>query len=392
MASSKWPGMPSGIHSRFLGVGDLDMHILEALPPSHDPSSKPPLILLLHGFPELAYSWRKVMTPLSAQGYAVVAPDLRGFGQTKQRSRAVPSAKIAYEEDLSPYRILNIAADIVTLVYSLGYTSVEAVVGTDFGSPVAGYCALVRPDLFRSVVFMSAPFTGPPPAGTGDPNAKTQLQQLDAALSTLDPPRKHYMVYFSTPQANADLSNPPQGFAAFWRTYHHLKSADHKSNNSPRPLGTVLAPKLFENLPHYYVMPREQTMPEALASKAPTTEEISQCKWLTDQELEVFLAHYREGGFQGGLNLYRCMAESPRWTDDLKILVGKQVEIPAKFIGGAQDWGVYQIPGAAETMRAKTCKNMKEEDFVLIEGAGHWAPQEKPDEVVQEILKFVKNI
>ncbi|PPQ84079.1 hypothetical protein CVT25_003600 [Psilocybe cyanescens] len=392
MAANGWPGLPATVKSRILSVGDLDMHILEAFPPSYDAASKPPLLILLHGFPELAYSWRKVMVPLSTSGYAVVAPDLRGFGLTKQRNRTSTSKKITYEEDLYPYRILNIAADIVALVYSLGYTSVEAVIGNDFGSPVAGYCALVRPDLFKSVVFMSAPFTGPPALGSGDPNAKTQLQQLDAALNTLNPPRKHYMVYFSTPEADADLSNPPQGLSAFWRTYHHLKSADSKSSNPPKPLGTTFTPTLFEALPYYYIMPRNQTMPECLAPKAPTAEEISQNTWLPDEELAVYLSHYEEGGLQGGLNLYRCMAESPRWTEDLKIFAGKQVEIPAMFIGGAQDWGVFQFPGAVEAMRGRACKSMKEEDFVLIEGAGHWAPQEKPDRVVEELLRFVKKL
>lgn len=391
MTTAEWPGLPSGIKSRHIRVGDLDIHILEALPPTADPSSKPPLLLLLHGFPELAYSWRKIMVPLSSNGYTVVAPDLRGFGQTIQLNRSSKSKQVAFDEDLSPYRILNIAADIVALVYSLGYTSVEAVIGHDFGSPVAAHAALIRPDVFRSVVLMSAPFTGPPTLSTiGSADTTTNLRKLDGALGSLDPPRKHYMVYFSTPQAAQDVSNPPQGLHRFLRTYYHTKSADWKPNMRVRPLGTVPTPSAFAELPPYYIMPRDKTMPEALASEEPVAEEVAQNTWLPDEELGVYVSQYAESGFQGGLNHYRCLSESTKWIQDLNIFVGKQIEIPAMFISGAQDWGTFQFPGAAETMRKQACKNMREEDFVLIDGAGHWVQQEKPAAVVEHIIRFVK--
>ena len=118
------PGLPSGITSRIVAVQDLDIHILEAAPPSTDSSSKPPLLLLLHGFPELAYSWRKIMTPLAAEGYLVVAPDQRGYGQTKSRKPGERQGKISYDDDIAPFRMINLATDIVGLVYALGYTSV----------------------------------------------------------------------------------------------------------------------------------------------------------------------------------------------------------------------------------------------------------------------------
>ncbi|PPR06835.1 hypothetical protein CVT26_003862 [Gymnopilus dilepis] len=390
MSLKPLPGLPSGIISRVVTVGDLDVHILEASPPSAPTSSKPPLLLLLHGFPELAYSWRKVMLPLALNGYAVVAPDLRGFGQTKDRARQ-SKGKITFDEDLAPYRILNTATDVVGLVYTLGYTSVQAVIGHDFGSSVAAHCSLIRPDLFRSVVLMSAPFMGPPDLSNfGGSDGKTRLQQLDEALGTLDPPRKHYMVYFSTPTAHEELTHPPQGLSAFMRTYYHVKSADWEANKKAAPLGTSFSPSVFSVLPYYYIMPRNQTMAECIASEAPSPEEVSRNSWLPEEELEVYVSQYEETGFQGGLNMYRCVSESTKWSKDLNIFVGKQIEIPAMFMAGAQDWGVFQFPGAAELMRTKACRDMKEEDFVLIEGAGHWVQQEKPDEVVAHLLKFIK--
>src|SRR5258708_14191900 len=115
-----------------------------------------PCVLLLHGFAELAYSWRKVMLPLAAAGFHVVAPDQRGYGRTT-------GWDADYDGDLAPFRVLNLVRDALGLVAALGHRSVAAVVGHDFGSPVAAWCALVRPDVFRSVALMSAPFAGPPP-------------------------------------------------------------------------------------------------------------------------------------------------------------------------------------------------------------------------------------
>ena len=389
------PGLPSNVTSRIIAVSDLDMHILEAWPPTSSEqttTSKPPLLVLLHGFPEIAYSWRKVMEPLAASGYLVIAPDQRGFGQTKERDRQPPGRTITYEDDLSPFRMLNLTADIAALVYALGYTSVAAVIGHDFGSPVAAHCALIRPDVFRSVVMMSAPFTGPPGLSTpATANAKPLIQQVDEMLANLDPPRKHYTMYFSSPQANADMMGPPQGLHAFLRTYYHVKSADWKTNNGARPLGGF-SPAVIASMPYYYIMPRSQTMPECLAPSAPSAEEVQSNTWLPDDELAVYTSQYTATGFQGGFNWYRCQTDPNRWAKDLQVFAGKQIEVPAMFIGGAQDWGVYQIPGAVETMRTKVCKNMEEEDFVLVDGAGHWVQQEKPEVVVRHLLRFVRKL
>ena len=142
------------------------MHVLEA---GHEVSGRP-CILLLHGFPELAYSWRKVMLPLAAAGFHVIAPDQRGYGRTTGWDSN-------YDGDLNSFRILNVVKDALALVFALGHRSVAAVVGHDFGSPVAAYCALARPDVFRSVAMMSAPFAGPPvlpfSAAEGRSNAST---------------------------------------------------------------------------------------------------------------------------------------------------------------------------------------------------------------------------
>src|SRR5438552_13789056 len=144
--------LPSAIRSRFVeGINGLTMHVLEA---GFETRGRP-CLLLLHGFPELAYSWRKVMPALAEAGYHVIAPDQRGYGRTT-------GWDATYDGDLNSFRLLNLVRDALGLVSAIGYRSVAAVVGHDFGSPVAAYCAVLRPDVFRSVVLVSAPFGGPP--------------------------------------------------------------------------------------------------------------------------------------------------------------------------------------------------------------------------------------
>src|SRR6201987_619556 len=144
--------LPASIRSRYVeGINGLRMHVLEA---GFEANGRP-CVLLLHGFPELAFSWRKVMPALAEAGYHVIAPDQRGYGRTTGWDPA-------YDCDLHSFRLTNLVRDALGLVSAFGHRSVAAVVGHDFGSPVAAWCALIRPDVFRSVVLMSAPFAGPP--------------------------------------------------------------------------------------------------------------------------------------------------------------------------------------------------------------------------------------
>src|SRR5215510_4436149 len=144
--------LPPGIRSRSIAsVNGLTVHILEA---GYEVPGRP-AVLLLHGFPELAYSWRKVMLPLAAAGYHAIAPDQRGYGRTTGWDDS-------YDADPDPFRILNMVRDAMGLVFALGYREVAAVVGHDAGSPVASWAALIRPDIFKTITIMSSPFEGPP--------------------------------------------------------------------------------------------------------------------------------------------------------------------------------------------------------------------------------------
>jgi pimeloyl-ACP methyl ester carboxylesterase len=204
--------LPPGIRARFVeNVNGLRMHVLEA---GFETPGRP-CLLLLHGFPELAYSWRKVMGPLAAAGFHVVAPDQRGYGRTTGWDRS-------YDGDVASFRLFNLVRDAFGLVAALGYSSVAAVIGHDFGSPVAAWCALLRPDVFPAVAMMSAPFPGPPSLNASAPSG----ENIHAALAKLGRPRKHYQWYYSTRAANADMHDCPQGIHDFLRAYFHYKSAD----------------------------------------------------------------------------------------------------------------------------------------------------------------------
>jgi pimeloyl-ACP methyl ester carboxylesterase len=370
--------LPHGVRSRFIdGVNGLRIHVLEA---GHAPKGRP-LVLLLHGFPELAYSWRKVMPALAAAGYHVVAPDQRGYGRTTGWDSS-------YDGDLGSFRILNIVRDAVGLVLALGYRSVAAVIGHDFGSPVAAYCALARPDVFSSVVLMSAPFPGPPspPFGTADALGGAEpAADFHADLAALRRPRKHYHWYYSTRDANADMHGSAQGVHAFLRAYYHVKSADW-AGNAPHPLTGWTAGEL-EKLPTYYVMDLGAGMADTVAPFMPSPAEVASCRWLPEDELRVYSAEYERTGFQGGLQWYRCRT-TPACNADLAIFFDRTIDVPSCFIAGRSDWGVHQKAGEFERMQEAACTRML--GCHLVEGAGHWVQQEQPEQVSRLVLDFLR--
>ena len=376
--------LPPGIRSRFVNnVNGLRMHVLEA---GYEPPARPALVLL-HGFPELAYSWRKVMTPLAEAGYHVIVPDLRGYGRTTGWSSD-------YDTDLTPFRMLNKVRDVVGLVYAYGYDHVDGVIGHDFGSPLAAWCALTRPDIFRSVVMMSAPFGGPPtiPFDTIDTTDTTDNPppapgggDIRADLANLPRPRKHYQRYYTTREANDDMWHAGQGLGNFIRAYYHYKSADW-TDNQPFRLAARSAGE-WARMPTYYIMDLEAGMAETVAQYMPSRAEVAANTWLTDRELAVYTAEYGRTGFQGGLNSYR-MGATGIGAAESQLYAGKTIDQPSLFISGARDWGTYQNPGAFERMQETACTDMR--GAHLVTGAGHWVQQEQAEPTSRLIIEFLR--
>ena len=370
--------LPASIRSRYVdNINGLSMHVLEA---GFETPGRP-CVLLLHGFPELAFSWRKVMPTLAAAGYHVIAPDQRGYGRTT-------GWDASYDGDLAAFRLTNLVRDALGLVAAFGYRSVDAVIGHDFGSSVAAWCALLRPDVFRSVALMSAPFAGTPslPFNTADAPAKPAIEDpVHRELAALPRPRKHYQWYYSTREANADMHHAPQGVHDFLRAYYHQKSADWK-DNVPYPLHSWSAGELAK-LPTYYVMDLAKDMAATVAEHMPSAAAIAANTWLPDSDLSFYSAEYRRVGFQGGLQWYRC-GTSGAFLGELQTWSGRTIDVPSAFISGKQDWGTYQRPGVFETMQAKACTNMI--GCHLVDGAGHWVQQEQPAEVSRLLLQFLQ--
>jgi pimeloyl-ACP methyl ester carboxylesterase len=376
--------LPDGVRARCADdVNGLRMHLLEA---GFEQPGRP-LLLLLHGFPELAFSWRKLLVPLAGLGYHVVAPDQRGYGRTSGWSDA-------YDQPLQPFGMLNLARDALALTFALGYDRVAAVIGHDFGAAVASWCALTRPDVFERCVIMSAPFAGPPSLPFGTARAPQEAasmppparagSDLDAGLAALPRPRKHYQRYYTTRPANADMTKCPEGVAAFLRAYFHHKSADWTDN---RPFRLAdWSPQAMAQMPTYYIMDRNETMAETVRHHMPSPESIAACGWLTAAELDVYAGEYGRTGFQGGLNWYRARYE-PAVNADLSLYSGAAIRVPSMFIAGKSDWGIYQAPGAYETMQERAFVDMR--GAHQVDGAGHWVQQEQPEKVLALLSGFL---
>ncbi|PQE15619.1 epoxide hydrolase protein [Rutstroemia sp. NJR-2017a BBW] len=373
--------LPPGITESYLQSHDLKYHILSAGNPKH------PLILCLHGFPELAYSWRKIMPAIAAEGYHVIAYDQRGYGRTTGWDTRGFSAV-----DLNTFTFTKLIRDAVILVYALGYHEVACVIGHDFGAVGASMCGLMRPDLFKSVVTMSHPFKGAPvlPSKATNPHPPSAQKDIHEALACLPEPRKHYKWYYSTASAASDMINPRVNLHEFLRGYFHLKSADW-DGNKPHSLEEWSASEL-EKLPYYYVMPLKSSMPEAVAidMKSEDSFKVRELgsRWLTDEDLDVYVKEFERNGFQGALNWYRVSTD-PGLMKDVELFAGRKLDVPYLFISGKQDWGTFQEPGVVDKQK-EVCTKFK--DTELVDGAGHWVQQEQPEKVVEIVSKFLKDV
>jgi pimeloyl-ACP methyl ester carboxylesterase len=372
--------LPVGVRSRRVdnNNGLTTQHILEA---GFEPPNKR-CVVLLHGFPELAYTWRNQLLPLARAGFHVIAPDARGYG----RSAAGP---VTFEDTLLPYSMLNRVGDVLGLVRALGYEQVAAVVGHDWGGPTAQWCARLRPDVFLSVVSISTPFlrAAALPLGTADrPDGDGPNVDMEKELAALPRPRKHYAWYYATRSANEDMWHAPQGVHDLLREYYYYKSADW-AGNRPFPLKGWTAPELAK-MPTYYVMDLDKGVAATVAEHKPSPAQIAACKWMTEADLGVYSQEFQRTGFQGGLNYYRIDGVFGPGSG-LSAYSGKTIDVPACFIGGASEWAVYQSPGAFENMHS-ACTRLK--GVHLVNAAGHSLVEEQPEQVNKLLRGFLQKV
>ena len=397
--------LPPGVTSRFITTSPkgLRIHVLESIPATTQASIRPPLILLLHGFPNISFDWRHIMVKLSDAGFYAVAPDARGSGRT-HNADGTPFAE-------STFRPLTLVRDCIMLIHALGYGQVNCLVGHDVGAFAASLLALARPDMIQSLVLMAHPFGGSPNLMFGHeaptqlpaaaPRPKTQFERLHdpdihTSLMKLQPPRVAYKWYNAGPQAADEWSYPTgQPLREFLRGYFHLKSADWGANN-PRPLASWTADELAA-MPHYYVMRAGLSMRENVAldmqREAPEVlSKLSQTPWLPDRDLDVYVREFARTTFREPLRWYRVLT-NPELLAELDIFAGKKIEVPTKYISGCSDWGTYQVPGSMEAMEeGRSVQQGMFKAKVILDGAGHWVNIEKPDECAAEIISLSRSV
>jgi pimeloyl-ACP methyl ester carboxylesterase len=322
--------MPEISH-RTLAVNGIRLHVAEC--------GSGPTVLMVHGFPESWYSWRHQLPALAAAGYHAIALDVRGYGRSSKPTRV---------ED---YRMLKNVADVAGLAQALGGGDRVTLVGHDWGAPIVYTSALLRPDLFRGVAGLSVAYAPPSAAPAPKPT------QLFRALAGAD---EFYIEYFqevgrAEAEIEADVRRWLLGF--YW-------CASGDVVNGPN-IGLVTRGK---GLGDKFVFP--ERMP----------------KWLSDADLDVYAREFEYSGFFGPLSRYRNV---DRDFEDLAGFAGRPIEIPALFVGGSKDgptlMGAPAIARFPETLPRLVGSH-------VLEGAGHWTQQERPDAVNALLIDFLKRI
>jgi len=292
-----------------------------------------PLVLLLHGFPESWYSWRHQLVALAAAGFHAVAPDQRGYCGT-----GAPGGP-GHTADVAEYTIMHLTGDVIALMDALGAER-AVVAGHDWGAPVAWHTALFRPDRIRGVVGLSVPYR---PRGSAAPVA-TLRQALGESF---------YMVYFQRPGvAEAELSRDPQ--TTFRKILTSLAGEGPQMTLIPAGGGVLDAAQEPAELP----------------------------PWLTQEDIDTYVSEYAPSGFTGPLNWYRNMDRNWELTGAWQ---HAPILVPALFIAGDRDPVLSFVK--ADGLQAVVPQLTRS---VILRGCGHWTQQERPAEVSDAIIDFVR--
>ncbi len=313
------------ITHRMVKTNGINVHLAE--------QGEGPVVLMLHGFPESWYSWRHQLPALAEAGYHVIAPDVRGYGQSDA------------PEAIEAYSMKQLTADAVGILDALEIES-AVVVGHDWGAPIAWNSAALYPDRFRAVVGMSVPFTqrGPMPP--------TQF------FKQVFQDKFFYILYFQEPgvaeaEIQADVRN-------FLRRFMHSISADG---------------------PQEALMPDKKSDAKFLDGME-DPEELP--PWFTEADLDFYTAEFERTGLRGGLNRYRNM---DRDWEELPELENAKIQQPALFLAGEQD-PVIRL-AQPEGMKAFIPKLQLP---AFLPHCGHWTQQEKPAEVNAALIEFLKGL
>ncbi|MGW4895984.1 alpha/beta fold hydrolase [Kitasatospora sp. NPDC004240] len=311
---------------RTLRVAGRRMHVAEA--------GEGPLIVLVHGFPELWYSWRHQLTGLAEAGYRAVAPDMRGYGLSECPAEA------------DQYTIHHLVGDVVALIGALGADR-AVVAGHDWGSQVAWHTALMRPDLVRGVAGMSIPYRPRP-----------GLPPLPAMRRAMG--ERFYMLYFQEPgRAERELSRD---------TPAALRRLLAGTGGGAAPFDPVVP----EGGGFLDLYPEPDRLPD----------------WLTEEDLAVYAGALGATGFTGGLNWYRNLHRNWELTAPLNKAA---IQVPVLYLAGTDDFVIRgQDPARLEEELRRWAPRLHRS--VLLPGCGHWTQQERPAEVTAALAEFAASL
>jgi pimeloyl-ACP methyl ester carboxylesterase len=314
---------------RFIETNNIRMHVVE--------KGTGPLVLLCHGFPESWYSWRHQIHALADAGFHVVAPDMRGYGQTEA------------PEAIDQYTMLHLVGDMVGVLDALGEDT-AVIAGHDWGGPVAWHSALLRPDRFRAVIGLSVPYR---PRGKVRPT--TVMPQTDDAM--------FYQLYFQEPGvAEADLEFNVR--ASVGGVLLQL--------SGDAPAGTA----------DFSMVPKQRALRARGGASAPLP------TWLTEADVGFYAGEFSRTGFRGGLNWYRNIDRN--W-EILAPFAGAKVAVPALYVVGERDL-VLKFPGARELVANLTTFVPKLRETITLPACGHWTQQERPDAVNAAMIGFLRGL
>ncbi|MBT4269413.1 MAG: alpha/beta hydrolase [Deltaproteobacteria bacterium] len=317
-------------NNRMIKTNGINLNILE--------QGEGPLVIMCHGFPELAHSWRHQVSALADAGYHAVAPDQRGYGKSDS------------PEGIDPYHILNLVGDMVGLVDALGEEK-AVIVGHDFGSMVAIHCALLRPDIFHAVTLMSVPYT---PRHWGSTSPVESMRQMAGE-------NEFYIAYFQEP-GRVEKELEANVRENVMKTFYSLSG-----DAAPDKRWRFIFKKGERFTDTSY-------LPDSLPA------------WLTEEDIDFFAREFERTGYGAAVNWYRNWDRNWELTP---FLTGAKIEQPSLFIAGGEDSVVAMMGPAIENQEASMTDLRKK---VMIPGAGHWVQQERPQEVNKLLIDFLNGL
>ena len=293
-----------------------------------------PVVVLSHGFPELGYSWRHQVPALAEAGYRVLVPDQRGYGRSSR------------PEATEDYDITHLTGDLLALLDDVGAER-ATFVGHDWGAMVVWSLALLAPERVDGVVGMSVPFVPRSPAPP-----ITILRNLFGEAF-------FYMLHFQEPGvAEADLGRDPA------TTMRRMLCATGPEEGAP------IDPSVFAPDGRGFVdrIPESDGLPD----------------WLTQDELDHYVAEFTRTGFRGPVSWYRNLDRNWELTAHV---ADADVAVPSLFIGGSRDPVLVMTPPTVGADRLTDHRG-----DVIVDGAGHWVQQQAPDAVNAALLDFLDGL